>query len=53
MEYKCGCRVNLNWPFLISQCEHGNLIEKKKSDSDAAKREEKKQILKDAGEALL
>lgn len=51
MYYNCGCRVNINWPFLISQCEHGNLIEKKKSDVDLAKREEKKEVLKDAGEA--
>jgi hypothetical protein len=53
MNKPCGCRVNLNWPFLISQCEHGNLIEKKKSETDKAKREKKKDTHAKAQEALL
>lgn len=53
MKHPCGCKVNYNWPFLISQCEHGNLVEKKKTDNDKEKREEKKEKLEKVGEAML
>ena len=55
MNMKCGCRVPLSWPFLISVCEHGNPLQKDKSEvAKERKKEKEKQQNKEAwGTALL
>jgi hypothetical protein len=53
MNMKCGCRIPLSWPFLISVCEHGNPLQKDKSEVAKERKEEKKAILTNAKEALL